>query len=331
MDERAIRIGNLDIHLVSDVAEMGELAARLVAARVVANPRLTLALPTGKTPLPMYRALVEWYGKGIVDFSRTRFFNLDELLGISRAHPASYAAYLRRELLTRVNASSRRTHLLNGAARHPLQECVRYERRIVWARGLDLAILGIGRNGHIAFNEPGSPFDSCTRVVRLTAQTVNDNGFCEYLDELAQPCNRAPSPTLAAMAFAYSLRYPHLARFECRDAPAGRLYQGAGPFVPEQLCNAHSEPSKGVDAPAVYALTMGIGTILRAREIILLASGLRKAGIVARALQERPATSVPASALQLHPRVTVILDREAAREMELSPISGRGRARKGTD
>ena len=273
MDERAIRIGNLDVHLVSDAAGVGELAARLVVARVAANPRLTLALPTGKTPLPMYRALVKWYGKGMVDLSRTRFFNLDELLGLSRAHPASYAAYLRREFLMRVNASPRRTHLLNGAARYPLRECVRCERRIVWAGGLDLAILGIGRNGHIAFNEPGSPFDSHTRVVRLTPQTVSDNGFYEYRDELAQP---------------YS------------------------------------------DAPAVYALTMGIGTILRAREIILLASGLRKAGIVARALQERPTTSVPASALQLHPRVSVILDREAAREMGLSPISGRERAGKGT-
>lgn len=290
------RVGNSRVVIVEDEQAVGQMAAQFVATRIIRNPHLVIALPTGKTPLPMYDALARRTlpqtaesRRARLDFSHIQVFNLDEVYGLSARHPSSYSSYLRREFLSRVNISPRGTHLLNGYAWDPMRECDRYEGLVRSAGGLDLAVLGIGRNGHIAFNEPGSPLDSRTRIVRLTPETIQDNGF-EWLAE----ASASPAVVL-------------------------RSAESVGATGRSPLRHAKKKPSecRELDPYGVYALTMGIETILEAREIILQASGARKAGVVAQALLGSVTISLPASALQLHPNVTVILDREAAGEMDL--------------
>lgn len=235
------------IMIVRDGDELGRTAATIVARTLRDNPRAVLALPTGNTPLPMYRWLVRMHGEGAVDFSAARTFNLDEFYGLSPENPASFAAYMHRELFCHVSLGDDNVNLLNPLALDAQAECRDYERRIRQAGGIDLAILGIGRNGHIAFNEPGSAFDSRTRLIRLATSTIRDSR---------------------------------------------RFFDGS-PVPP-------------------LALTMGIGTIMEARQVLLLASGRKKARILARSLLGEVSVEVPASVLQRHPALTVIIDQQAA-------------------
>ena len=246
----ARRLG-CQIVIVDDADELGRTAALIVARLVNRSPRAVLALPTGQTPLTMYKWLRDLYRKGAIDFPSVRTFNLDEFCGVSPENPASFAAYMRRELLEHVNLNRDNVNLLNPLALDPEAECRDYERRIRQAGGIDLAILGIGRNGHIAFNEPGSAFDSRTRLVRLAPTTIRDS----------------------------------------------RVFFADPSEVPRS------------------ALTMGIGTIMEARQLLLLASGRRKARILARSLLGEVTTTVPASVVQRHPGLTVVADKLAATEL----------------
>lgn len=239
------------IVIVNDADELGQTAALIVVRLVNRSRRTVLALPTGQTPLAMYQWLRDLHREGAIDFSSVRTFNLDEFYGVSPENPASFAAYMRRELFDHVNLPDDGVNLLNPLALDAEAECRDYERRIRQAGGIDLAILGIGRNGHIAFNEPGSAFDSRTRLVRLAPTTIRDS--------------RA--------FFADPSEVPH------------------------------------------SALTMGIGTIMEARQLLLLASGRRKARILARSLLGEVTTAVPASVVQRHPNLTVIADKPAAAEL----------------
>lgn len=224
-------------------------AATLLISRINACPSLVLGLPTGATPIPMYRALVAAYQRKRVDFSRVTTFNLDEFLGVGKGHPGSYCTFMQTHLFGQVNLSPKRTHLPNGLTEDWQAECERYETAITRAGGLDVVVVGIGRNGHLGFNEP--------------------------------------APTLTARTHRVKLRP------ESRRANA-QLFDGRWQAVPP------------------WALSMGIGTILNAREVILLATGPSKSVVLRRALQGPVTTRVPASLLQLHPNVTAILDADAA-------------------
>lgn len=307
MDSSISRRGSLRVVVVADDKAVGEVASRFVATRVRRHPSLALALPTGKTPRTMYRALVKAYRGGAVDFSRAHVFNLDEVCGLSPLDPASYAAYLRREFLSRTNIQPRRVRLLNGLAPDPNAECRRHEASIRSVGGLDLAVLGIGRNGHIAFNEPGSPLNSRTRMVELTPETIADNNFGRVLGVDGLGIRQAGSVRGAALSLQ--------SQNQRADVPP------SSPLRREPICqdcsNKRVDSRLSGDDGCVCALTIGIETILEAHEVILLASGIRKAGILARALRGPVTAAVPASALQRHPRVTAILDREAARELDL--------------
>lgn len=231
-----------------DYAAVSREAGRLVANRLRKKPSLVLGLATGGTPLGLYRELIRMHGEDGVDFSKTTTFNLDEYLGLPPDHPQSYHRFMRENLFRHVNIPDRFIHVPDGMALDVEEHCHWYEDEIVRAGGLDLQVLGIGANGHLAFNEPGSSLGSRTRVKTLTQKTREDN-----------------------------------ARFF-----------GALQEVPR------------------YAITMGIGTIMEARELLLLASGERKAEAV-RAAVEGPVTAmVPASIVQMHPRAFLVVDRAAA-------------------
>jgi glucosamine-6-phosphate deaminase len=149
--------------------------ARALARLLASQPELVLGLPTGRTPIPLYRCLVELFRSGRVDFSRATTFNLDEFVGISRRDPCSYRAFMQRHLFDHVNLALEHIHFLNGTAADAARECARYERAIERAGGIDLQILGLGTNGHIGFNEPGPALIAGTHRTRLSAATRRAN------------------------------------------------------------------------------------------------------------------------------------------------------------
>lgn len=224
------------------------MAADQVKRQLQARADSVLALPTGQTPVSLYAELARRCREEEMSFAEARTFNLDEFVAIPADHPASFKSYMMTHLFSHIDIDLANVRLPNGAAQHLEHECRAYERDIAAVGGIDLAIAGIGGNGHIAFNEPGTPFDARTRVINLTPETIE----------------------------------AHAAEF------------GGAQRVPRQ------------------AITMGTGTILAARRIVLLALGADKAEIVARAVDGPVTRAVPASVLQLHPNVLVILDREAA-------------------
>ena len=150
---------------------MSATAAAMVAEKVREKPDAALLLPTGTTPLGMYRRLPGLHAEGELSFARATFFNLDEYVGLAPDHPASYHAYMSENFYGRIDADPNRVHVPNGSAPDPEAECARYEAAIREAGRVDLCVLGIGRNGHIGFNEPAAPFASRTRVVRLAEST----------------------------------------------------------------------------------------------------------------------------------------------------------------
>lgn len=223
-------------------------AGRLVASRIRRRPSVVLGLATGSTPLGLYRELIRLHGEEGLDFSKVTTFNLDEYVGLPPDHTQSYHHFMEESLFRHINADPRFIHIPNGMAMEVEAHCDWYEAEIRRAGGIDLQVLGIGANGHIAFNEPGSSLGSRTRVKTLSRQTREDN-----------------------------------ARF-------------FGSF----------------DAVPRHALTMGIGTIMEARDLLLIASGESKAEAV-RAACEGPVTAmVPASMIQMHRNAYVIVDRAAA-------------------
>lgn len=237
------------IEVAADYKTLSKRAAEFVLGKVAERPETVLALPTGNTPIGMYKELVKAHQTGKADLSRLWVFALDEYAGIAPQDEHSFCYFLRRHFIDQVGLTDRFDHI-HGNAPDLVAECKRYEAAIADKGGLDLAVLGLGVNGHIAFNEPGTLFDSRTHVVDLATST--------------------------------------------REANAG--YFPDGFRIPDQ------------------GVSMGIGTVLAAREILVIASGKSKAPIVARIIAEEPTCAIPASALKRHPDVLLLLDEEAADE-----------------
>jgi len=235
--------------LKKDYEEVSREAARIVAGAIRSNPKTVLGLATGNTPLGLYNELIALHRAGTLDFSHVTSFNLDEYLGLPHFHPQSYHTFMRQNFFVHVNQPQQNIHIPDGMISRDYESyCASYEACINSAGGIDLQILGIGRNGHIGFNEPTSSLASRTRLKALSRETVEDN---------------------------------------------------------RHLFSNESEMPK-------CAITMGIGTILESRRILLLASGRSKAAAVAKAIEGPITSSVSASALQMHADVTFIIDEEAA-------------------
>ena len=232
-----------------DYEEVSREAARIVAGAVRSNPEIVLGLATGSTPLGLYNELIALHRAGALDFSRATSFNLDEYLGLPASHPQSFHYFMEQKFFSQVNFPREHAHIPDGTIRGDYDAyCARYEESIKAAGGIQMQILGIGRNGHVGFNEPTSSLASRTRLKALSRETIEDNR--------------------------------HVFRSE-------------------------SEMPK-------CAITMGIGTIMDSRRVLLLASGRSKAAAVAKAIEGPITSSVSASALQMHPDVTFIIDEEAA-------------------
>ena len=175
------------LHVYPNGGAAARALARHVADAIRVKPDLVLGLPTGRTPIRFYHELGSMHAKGQLDFARATTFNLDEFLGIPPSHPGSYRSFMQDHLFSRVNIPPERINIPNGAASDPAAECVRYERAIAEAGGIDLQILGIGTNGHIGFNEPARELAGTTHRVVLKASTRHSNAGLFGGDESQVP------------------------------------------------------------------------------------------------------------------------------------------------
>ena len=163
------------IYQAENYTAMSRRAANIISAQVIYKPDCVLGLATGGTPVGLYKQLVEWYNKGDLSFAETRSVNLDEYLGLSPHHEQSYRYFMQVNLFDHIDIKPENTHVLNGLARDPQAECRAYNQLIRDLGGIDLQLLGMGHNGHIAFNEPGENFGLETHLVDLTERTIDAN------------------------------------------------------------------------------------------------------------------------------------------------------------
>lgn len=229
--------------------DLDATGAGIIASLLQSKPRAVLGLATGSSPVGIYRHLAAMHQRGLVSFAQASTVNLDEYVGLPQHHAESYHTFMNRHLFNHVDIHPDNIHMPDGNAIHLASECASYEQRINDIGPVDLQLLGIGHNGHIGFNEPGSYLVGSTHVVTLVEQTRRANA--RFFPSIAE--------------------------------------------VPAQ------------------AITMGVASILKARQMLLVARGADKAEIVHRALTGPITTECPASLLQCHPHVVVLLDREAGR------------------
>ncbi|MCL5676923.1 MAG: glucosamine-6-phosphate deaminase [Firmicutes bacterium] len=235
-----------------DYDAMSRAAAAVIAAQVRSKPNSVLGLATGSTPVGTYQELVRMHKEEDLDFSQVVTYNLDEYLGLPAENQQSYHYFMWQNLFGSINIKPSHVHIPPGQPADVSKACQDHDRSIEEAGGIDLQLLGIGRNGHIGFNEPDFYLRTETHLVALSEDTIAANA--RFFDDPAE--------------------------------------------VPRA------------------AVTMGVGTIMKARHILLLASGEDKAEIVARMVEGPVTTEVPASVLQMHPQVTVLLDQNAARVLQ---------------
>jgi glucosamine-6-phosphate deaminase len=244
----------VEVVIVGGPDEAGVLVGGAIAALVDATPTAVLGLATGSSPVVVYRDLVRWHAAGDLSLAQVQAFLLDEYVGLPPGHPQSYRSFVARELELHVDLADGAVHAPDVQSDDLAAACVAYERAIAAAGGVDLQLLGIGTDGHIGFNEPGSSLASRTRIKTLTDQTRRDNArFFASLDEVPR-----------------------------------------------------------------HVVTQGVGTILEARHLVLLAFGAAKATAVAAAVEGPVTAMVPGSALQLHPHATVVVDEPAAADLRLA-------------
>jgi glucosamine-6-phosphate deaminase len=238
----------MKVLIKKDYEEMSKAVGEIFVEAIRNKPDIVLGLATGSTPMGLYKELIRAHNEEDLDFSQVKTFNLDEYVGLSHDNPNSYGYFMNDELFKYINIDKMNTHVPNGKAENLEECCKEYDDMIIDAGGIDIQVLGIGVNGHIAFNEPAEALSAGTNIVGLTKNTIEVNSrFFDSMDE-----------------------------------------------VPKT------------------SITMGMGSILKAKKIVLLASGKNKAPVIKKLLNENMVTTqLPASFLLLHPDVTIIVDEAA--------------------
>ncbi|MCK1995111.1 glucosamine-6-phosphate deaminase [Peribacillus muralis] len=243
----------MNIIKVQDYAEMSRTAGEIVIGKVKQNPQIILGLATGGTPKGMYDSMIEDHVRNHTSYEQATSFNLDEYIGLKPNDPNSYHFYMNDSLFNHIDINKGQTFVPNGTPENTDEECKRYDERIDSLGGIDLQILGIGQNGHIGFNEPGTSFTSGTHVVTLEDSTRQANA--RYFDS--------------------------------------------------------------IDEVPTHAMTMGISTIMKSKEILLLISGEEKAETLKRLIDGEITEEFPASILKKHNNVTIIADQKALSRVEM--------------
>ncbi|NOX57209.1 MAG: glucosamine-6-phosphate deaminase [Planctomycetes bacterium] len=243
----------MEVNICKSYEELSKKAAQLVADVINQKPNAVLGLATGSSPVGLYKELIRMHKEEGLDFSQVVTFNLDEYVGLPADHPQSYHYFMEENLFKDINVPKENIHIPSGTTKNYKAFCEWYEQRIKECGGIDIQILGIGSDGHIAFNEPGSSLSSRTRLKTLARQTIEDNA--RFFDKV-------------------------------EDVP-------------------------------IYAITMGVGTILEARRLVLVANGEKKADAVAKMIEGPVTSMITASALQLHPDAHVFIDEDAASKLTM--------------
>ncbi|MFT4147226.1 MAG: glucosamine-6-phosphate deaminase [Micrococcaceae bacterium] len=243
----------MEVIIVKDSQETGIKAADAIEELLNKKPEAVLGIATGSSPLPIYDELAKRVKAGKVSFKDAKAFSLDEYVGLPKGHPEGYNEVIRKEFTERLDIDPKNVHGPDGEAKDIPAACEEYEDAIKAAGGIDLQILGIGSDGHIGFNEPGSSLASRTRLKSLTEQTREDN-----------------------------------ARF-----------------------------FNSIDEVPYHVITQGLGTIMEAKHIVMVVSGENKAEAIHRFVEGPVSANCPASILQMHPHVTVLVDEDAASKLEL--------------
>ena len=238
----------MNVIITKNYEELSKVAAKEMAEVIKNNPSAILGLATGGSPIGMYKELIRMNKDGEIDFSTVTTVNLDEYVGLSGEHPQSYRYFMNDNLFNHINIDKKNTYVPNGLAKDVEEECKNYDSKIAQLGGTDVQLLGIGNNGHIAFNEPDEALVSGTHLTNLTEDTIKANArFFDSIDE-----------------------------------------------VPKT------------------ALTMGLGGIMKSKKIIVIASGESKAEAVKAMVNGKISTNMPASMLQMHRDVVVIVDEDAS-------------------
>lgn len=240
----------MEIRIFENKEELSKVAAQYFIDVINNNDKPVLGLATGSSPLGMYKELIEAYNNDKVDFKDVSTFNLDEYVGIDQDHSQSYYKFMRDNLFNHVNIDLEKTHIPSGVKN--LEEVCNDYNEALSQNVIDIQILGIGSNGHIAFNEPGTPFTSVTHCVDLQEKTISDNA---------------------------------------------RFFEDDINLVPRQ------------------AITMGLSNIMNAKQIILIATGENKAEAIKKLLIDEVNENMPASILQNHDNVVILVDRAAMKEI----------------
>ena len=242
----------MEVIIKETYEEMSKLAAEMIAEQVNNKPDSVLGFATGSTPVGTYRELIRLNKEGKVDFSEVKTFNLDEYIGLDPEHDQSYHYFMKENLFAHINIKPENWYVPPGKADDFTKACKEYEQMIADSGGLDIQLLGIGGNGHIAFNEPVSSLGSRTRVKTLTKDTIEDNArFFENIEDVPR-----------------------------------------------------------------FAVTMGIGTIMEARKVILLANKANKSDAIAATIEGPITAMVPATVVQLHRDAIIIVEKEAASKLK---------------
>ena len=235
--------------IAKNYEELSKIAADELAKVVIENPKAVLGLATGGSPVGLYKELIKKYNNNEVDFSQCTSVNLDEYVGLNAEQEQSYRYFMNSNFFDHINIDKAKTFVPNGLAENLEEECKNYDKKIEELGGIDVQLLGIGNNGHIAFNEPGQNLSAGTSIITLTEDTIEANArFFNSKDE-----------------------------------------------VPKQ------------------ALTMGLGGIMKAKKIILIASGENKAEAIKGLFSGKITTANPATMLQMHRDVVVIIDEAAGK------------------
>ena len=234
------------IHIFNNAEEIGKAVANLIVEQVNEKPDSVLGFATGASPVPTYKSLIKAYNKGKVSFKDITTFNLDEYCDLPRDDKNSYYTFMHENLFNHIDVKEENVNFLNGNAEDAEAECMRYDD-LITENKIDIQLLGVGRNGHIGFNEPSNKFTKGSFKVRLTQSTIDANSV--YFDEDAMP---------------------------------------------------H------------YALTMGTVSIMKSKQIILIATGRGKSDAIDGLVNGDITPACPASVLQLHPNVHIFLDKAAA-------------------